>query len=280
MNGSLRAFVEYQRLRNLRPGTIARRTQLLTRLASWLDPIPLTGATAGDLDGWLESCSLSPACRNSYIATLHAFYDWARESGLVERDPTRKLVRAKTPRRLPRPAATADFERAVQSAPPMVRAWLLLAGLAGLRCHEIARLRRQDVRDQDDPAVLFVADGKGGHQREIPLHPDLVAALRPFLHKGWLFTNRDGNRYHSGTVSSYIARHFRRHGMDVSAHELRHWFGTNVYRNTKDLRATQELLGHSDPKTTTIYTLIDSASRSGAVASLDWRTVDTSTENP
>ena len=271
MNASIRAFVEYQQLRNLRPGTIARRTQLLIRLAERLDPIPITDATAGDLDGWLEACSLSPASRNTYIAHLRAFYQWAIESGLVSSDPTKKLVKARLPRRLPRPAATSDFERAVESADPMVRAWLLLAGLAGLRCHEIARLRRQDVNDRDNPPVLFVADGKGGHQREVPIHPDLLAALRPFFRKGWLFTNRDGNRYHSGTVSAYIARHFRRCGMDASAHQLRHWFGTNVYRSSgKDLRATQELLGHSDPKTTTIYTLVDVDSKAPAIDQLDW----------
>lgn len=270
MDAAIRAFVEYQRIRNLRRGTIARRTQLLNRLASWLD-FPVVDAGPGDLEAWLDSCNLSPASRNTYIAHLRSFYKWARDTGLVVDDPTRKLVRAKLPRRLPRPAATDDFRAAVDAADPMMRAWLLLAGLAGLRCHEIVRVRRQDVLDRERPPVLLVADGKGGHQRRVPLHADVLDALRPFLHKGWLFAKADGGRYRSGTVSTYVARHFRRHGMDVTAHQLRHWFGSTVYRNTRDLRVTQELLGHADPKTTTIYTLVDSESAADAVATLDYR---------
>lgn len=273
MDSALRAFVDHQQLRNLRRGTITRRTYVLQRLATRIEPTPLVAASPGDLEAWLDSCSLSPASRNTYISHLRAFYGWAHDVGLVLENPTKKLHLARLPRRLPRPAALPDYQAAVETAEPMMRAWLLLAGLAGLRCHEIARVRRQDVRDRDQPPTLLVADGKGGHERVVPLHPAALAALRPFLHRGrgWLFEKQGGGRYRAGTVSVYVARHFHTHGFEWSAHNLRHWFGSNVYQLSHDLRVTQELMGHADPKTTTIYTLIDTTTSAPVVDSLPWR---------
>lgn len=268
---ALSAFADHQTRRNLRHGTIKRRTYLLKQLERWLAPIPVTSATAGDIDGWLSACNVSPQSRSSYLSNVHAFYVWAIDVGLIDTDPTAKLERPKLPRRLPRPAATCDFADAVDQAEPRMLAWLLLAGYAGLRCHEIAGLRRGAILDRDEPPALRVEDGKGGHQRVVPLHPDLLAALLPFLdQRGWLFPSGRGNGALSpSSVSRLIVGHFAACGIHGSAHPLRHWFATNVYRASgKDLRMTQELLGHADPKTTAVYTLIDVSESSGAVASL------------
>ena len=228
---------------------------MLARLAKWLEPTTLAAAEAGELEQWLDLCHLTPRSRYTYISSLAAFYRWAVDTGIADADPTDKLLRPRLPRLVPRPIALEHLRSAVAYADPRMKAWLLLAGFQGLRCHEIAMVRRDDVRDHGDTPTLIVSDGKGGHQRVLPLHPDVLAALRPFLHRrGWLFVSQSGNRYPAATVSRYIGRHLRTHNIPGTAHQARHLFATEVYRISRDLRLTQELMGHADPKSTAIYT--------------------------
>jgi integrase len=55
-------------------------------------------------------------------------------------------------------------------------------------------------------------------------------------------------------VSRQISGFFRALDMEWTAHNLRHWFGTEVYAACRDLRVTQEMMGHANPTTTAGYT--------------------------
>jgi integrase/recombinase XerD len=57
-------------------------------------------------------------------------------------------------------------------------------------------------------------------------------------------------------------------GGELTAHTLRHRFATKAYQGSKDIRAVQELLGHSSPATTAVYTLIEDDALAAAVASV------------
>jgi integrase len=57
-------------------------------------------------------------------------------------------------------------------------------------------------------------------------------------------------------------------GINATAHQLRHWFGSEVYANTHDIRVTQELLGHSSPAVTAGHVAYSSVDGAAAVASL------------
>ena len=68
-------------------------------------------------------------------------------------------------------------------------------------------------------------------------------------------------------VSHHFNRFLRSAGVTGSAHTLRHWFGTNLYAQSHDIRLTQEMLGHARVITTAIYTAFD---QRGA-GELNWR---------
>jgi integrase len=137
---------------------------------------------------------------------------------------------------------------------------------------EIAGLQRDDILERHEPPVLVVTAGKGDRERVVPLHPDVLAALRVFgmPKQGPVFIgSRTGAQLSPAAMSHAVGRYFRSLGIDATGHQLRHWFGTNVYRTSgKDLRATQELLGHSSPTTTAIYAAWNPTDALNAVVAL------------
>ena len=77
-----------------------------------------------------------------------------------------------------------------------------------------------------------------------------------------------GGRFSGNRLSVVISAYLREQGIDATAHQLRHWFATEVYASSKDIRVTQELLGHSDPSTTAGYVAYSHVDAAAAVASL------------
>lgn len=225
---------------------------------------PLTETTREDILRWLDRRKLTAGTRYTYVSSFAAFFCWASEAGMCS-DPTAKLVRPRLPRLVPRPANGDDLRFALAQAPMPMKAWLTLGAYQGLRCYEMAGLHHEDVLE----TVLVVRDGKGGHQRVLPLHPATRSALALVApHAGPLFLMRNGAPYRPGTISSYIGRYLKQLGIGASAHQLRHWFGTSVYQASHDLRMTQELMGHRDPKTTAMYAAYSPEAASSVVGAL------------
>lgn len=260
----LKGFARYQRQNNLRPGTIERRQRLLAAFEGWLGK-PLVETTSADILRWLDRRRLTAGTRYTYLSNFAAFFSWAHEMGLCPSDPTEKLGRPRLPRLVPRPANGDDLRFAMTQAPLPMKAWLCLGAYQGLRCYEMAGLHAEDVLED----VMLVRDGKGGHQRILPLHPETRSAVGLIPpHAGPLFIMRNGAPYKPGTISSYISRYLHKLGIGATAHQLRHWFGTSVYQASHDLRMTQELMGHSDPKTTAIYAAYSPEAASSVVGGL------------
>jgi integrase len=168
----------------------------------------------------------------------------------------------------------ADVARALAGAPPRVRSILALAALAalaGLRASEIALLDRADVLDSAVPPVLLVMDGKGGHQRVVPLAVELVEVLRAdgLPASGPLFAKRDGRPIHRARVSGLASEYLRELGVTGTLHSLRHWFATELYRQSNDLRLVQEMLGHASPSTTAGYAAWSPGKAATVIATLE-----------
>lgn len=263
----LRVFERAQRRRGLRPRTVTERTRTLLRLS---EEGPLLDMSTDDIDDWLDRQRISPRSRRAYLSHIHAFYLWAVITGHRIDDPTAPIPPPKVARLLPRPIDGDDLDVALRLADPRMRAWLTLACFAGFRCMEIAQLRREDVLDARTPPLLVVADGKGGKQGTVPMHDDILAALRLYglPTSGPVFLSNRGTMFSPATISGYVANYLHGLGIPAAAHMLRHWFGTEVYADTHDLRLTQEVMRHSDPSSTAGYVAYDSQDAVAAVTSL------------
>lgn len=257
------AYAQDSSNRGLQVTTIEMRTVRLRCFAGWLDR-PLGTATADDVECFLAGRRIGVRTRYTWLSHLSCFYRWGVRRDIFTADPTGRIDRPRLPKLLPRPISDANLTIAID-APPRVRAMLLLASHMGLRCCEISRLHANDIIDTADAPMILV-HGKGAKDRMIPLHPLVLDALGPLPHRGWLFRRAEGGQLSPAEVSIMMRRHLHDQGIDATGHQLRHWFATRVYRATRDLRLTQELLGHASPTTTACYTAWATGDATAAVA--------------
>jgi integrase/recombinase XerC len=232
--------------------------------------VPVRDITAGHLTAWQDALMvLSVNTRCSYISHVKEFFRWARAEGELADNPARVLVAPKAQRGRPRPMPEQKMERALALAPPRMRLWLKLAGYEGLRACEIAQIDRNDIL-RDGRRPLLIVHGKGGKERIVPLDLDVLAELdAPWLPAmGRLFQLRNGQPVNAHYVSKFANEFLHKIGIPETLHQLRHRFGTQVYRAGRDILLTQELLGHASPATTAIYAAFDQDTAAPVVSSI------------
>lgn len=232
--------------------TIEQRLYQLRRVACDHPALSPWNLTLDHLVLWLAGHPhWKPATRRSHRGAIRAFYAWAVAAGHLDRSPAAALPRVKATRGLPRPVPEDVLRAAVAKADDRCRLMLLLAAYGGLRRGEIAALRSQDVRREDDGWHLRV-HGKGDVYRDVPLTGHLAAALLDHP-QGWLFPSptRHGDHLtpaHVGVLASRLLPD------GWALHTLRHRFATRVRRGGADIYVIAELLGHRNIETTRIYT--------------------------
>lgn len=251
----LSAFVTHGVASGHSPLTIKAREATVRRLAEVHDVLTVAGE---DLTGWLASLDLARSSRSTYRAHLRAWFRWLHRTNRRGDDPALDLPTIRAPRGVPRPVSPAGvraiLEACTDPRAATTRAYVLLAAYEGLRVHEVAKVRGEDVRDG-----MLLVTGKGGAVSSVPLHP-LVAELAEVMPRaGWWFPSPQSSTGHVSRVSVSLAigRAMERAQVPGTPHGLRHHFGTQVLRSSGgDLRTTQRALRHASPATTAIYTQV------------------------
>lgn len=124
---------------------------------------------------------------------------------------------------------------------------------AGLRLSELVNLRVGDVNDNK-----LQIRGKGSKVRLTFVTPHLAYQLKTFLlsqgiYTGYVFQNQEGSKYHTDTIRRRIKEAFKKIGVEMHPHQLRHSFATDLLQEGADLRSVQKLLGHANLNTTMRY---------------------------
>ncbi|HXH78728.1 tyrosine-type recombinase/integrase, partial [Nocardioides sp.] len=220
------AYMNRLRLAGYRPSTITARELCLRAYERSLADHQATVADATRLhvEAFLAR-DLAPESRRAYAGHLHGLYRWAVEEGHLSSDPTDRLPSVRIPRAVPRPIDPDDLRKAVDTAAPQMRAWLLLMAMQGLRCIEVAALRPQDVTVTGAGGVLFLRECKGGGTASMPAHESIIAALELLPQRDSLWW--ECSRQH---VSREVAVYLRSLGIDATGHRLRHYAGTSWLR--------------------------------------------------
>jgi integrase/recombinase XerD len=248
--------------------TISETIGLLNRLERFSGKTVET-VTPLDISRFLGRPRLKQNSRASYFGYIASFYRWFGDNGGV--NTAAGLPRPKAPKSSPRPITDQQLRDLLAvRMHKRTRVMILLAAFAGLRVHEIAKVRGEDV---DPMARTLRVTGKGNVTATLPLHPLLVQAARDMPRRGWWFpgnSRRPGQPIRSRGVADVIGMAMDRAGIPGgTAHRCRHWYGTKLVADGADLRTAQTLLRHANLNTTAIYVQVSDPKRVEAIDRLD-----------
>lgn len=254
-------------LGRISPNTITTYIGILRHMDREL-PAGVASANTDELRDWIKDGGRNIKTRSLYRTAVVGFFRWATSplDPMLDYNPTQLLPSVRVPRGVARPIRTSQLDDILARASRPYQLPFKLAALAGLRCIEIAGLDTGHVTADE----LWVSCGKGGKERLVPTHPMIWAEVQR-LPAGPVARLRDGRRADRTNVAVNCNRHLHTTlgYAEITMHRLRHWFGTEAYEASgKDIRATQELLGHSNPATTQGYIAVRSGPKRSAVSGL------------
>src|SRR5687768_1663412 len=230
----------------------------------------------------LSQAGAAPRTLSRKLEAIRTFFRTLVEHGELRANPADLLPAPKLPERLPRTLKAGDVASLLDRIPATTplelrdRALFELAYACGLRAEELVNL---DVGSIDFDAEEVRVEGKGGKTRFVPAGEPALRAIARYLERGRaalagaegqpaLFLSKTGRRLSTSDVRRRLrvwARHAATQG-NVHPHALRHSFATHLLEGGADLRAIQELLGHSSISTTQVYTRVESARLRAAYA--------------
>lgn len=202
------------------------------------------------------------------LSAIRSFYNYQLKKHLLDINPALHIRGPKQERKLPKILDVDQLTGILDNPPdsPLEIRDLAMFELfysSGLRLSELAALDMGDI-DLSDQS-LRVRYGKGGKQRDLPIGSKAVSAInkwlayRPVSSESALFTSNKGNRISQRSIQLRLDRWCIKIGLPehVHPHMLRHSFASHLLESSQDIRAVQELLGHSNISTTQIYTHLD-----------------------
>ena len=222
-------------------------------------------------NGGSSGQKLSPRTMSRVLTVLRSFFSYLQNERLRNDDPTELLPKNKTPKRLPKTIDTDAVARILNVIDTTSdigfrdRTMLELIYSCGLRVSECANLKVGRYYSLEKRLVVL---GKGSKERMIPVGDvaagyleTYISSVRPRLlgkaKSQIMFISQQKKPITRQEIWERLKIYARKAGVDAKVHTLRHSFATHLLQNGADLRSVQELLGHSDIRTTEIYTHVD-----------------------
>jgi integrase/recombinase XerC len=273
LDASVDAFLDYLKFeKDYSLNTLAAYRRDLSRFAA-LTREPAERVTRAHIDTFvarLHSEGLAPRSIQRALSSVRSFFRFLEARRETKKNPAAAARAPKSKNRLP---GTLDADQAAKlfefdANTPLEKrdkAMLELFYGSGLRLSELVGANRNDL---DLDAGFVTVLGKGRKTRQVPLGRHCIDAIQAWLavHPAAsepgtapLFTGRGRGRISPRTVQNRLKQLAARQlgSTDLHPHMLRHSFASHLLESSGDLRAVQELLGHSDLGTTQIYTHLD-----------------------
>lgn len=180
----------------------------------------------------------------------------------VLKDPQKiDLKFAKRSKKLPVVLSHAEIEKIIEATDNAKYKLMISLGYAcGLRVSEVINLKVADLHI--DELVVHIKNAKGKKDRISVLPKKLQNDLRNIVAgknaSDFVFTSNRGGKLTTTSLQKMFRKSFRKVKINKPAtfHSLRHSFATHLLENGTDVRYVQELLGHSNIRTTQIYTQV------------------------
>lgn len=229
----------------------------------------VTGDVLNEYAAYLKQKGKAASTISRSIASMKAFFQYIQELGEIGGNPAAALHAPKIEKRVPEILTVQEVERLINqpsgdsAKERRDKAMLELLYATGIRVSELIHLTVDDINMEGS----YLSCEMNGRSRKIPFGSEAGKALRIYLsearavfvsEKGnrCLFTNCSGKQMSRQGFWKLLKQYAQKAGItkDIAPHTLRHSFAAHQIANGADLRAVQEMLGHSDISTTQIYT--------------------------
>ncbi len=225
----------------------------------------------------VEQQGLSSSSLQRMLSSIRQFMKWAEQANYLSFNPADDFQLKRQSRPLPGMVDIETINQILDQAAPegdvAEQMWLRdktileLLYSSGLRLAEIQELR---IKDIDFSRQLLRITGKGNKTRIVPFGSKAKDSLMvwlqvyprwngDFVPEAHVFITQKGNPLGARQIENRVKLQAQRAGVNVDLHPhlLRHCFASHMLSNSRDLRAVQEMLGHSNLTTTQIYTHVD-----------------------
>ena len=275
LNAYLISFISHLTVvRNLSPHTTKNYKRDITQLIKFLEK---------EIHKWKEveelhvrnfinkerRRGLNPRRLKRMLSSFRSFFNYLLDEEIIEVNPAAEISAPKSPILLPK-ALDADLIKKLLDFKPngdleiRDKAIAELLYSSGLRLSELCNLDIDSISVKERACRVV---GKGNKTRDLPIGEKAIQAIRDWIlvrnklslpNSKALFLNKNGKRLSTRSVQLRLKRLGRKRGLpSIHPHLLRHSFASHILESSGDLRAVQDMLGHSDIGSTQIYTKLD-----------------------
>lgn len=276
--GLKKGFDVYLRLeKSLSEATRTAYFKDVSKLESFTHAAPVSSITHETITAFLKfihELGLEATTQARVISGLKGFFAYLLLEKEITVDPMEFIEMPRTARKLPDVLSIDEIVSIIEhsdlSKPEGTRNRAILETLysCGLRVSELTELKLSQIRLNDQ---LLRVIGKGNKERFVPIGDEALKWMRHYFehmrnhikiapeYEDYVFLNRRGKKLSRMFIFTIIREACVHLGIQkqVSPHTFRHSFATHLVEAGADLRAVQEMLGHSSITTTEIYTHID-----------------------
>lgn len=267
-------FKQYLRSKRYSESTITTYSEALKSFLVFYRNKPIAEITNEDVivynNEYILKNNLSASYQNQTINSIKLFFKIIHNSKII----IAELHRPKNAKTLPNVLSKEETFRLIDLTTNLKHKTLLaLIYSAGLRISEAINMKITDIDNQR--MLIHIKNAKGKKDRYTLLSTKVLELLKEYYTiykpKTFLFEGQYGEQYSSRSAQSVLHQSAKKAGItkQISLHTLRHSFATHLLENGTDLRYIQDLLGHSSPKTTMIYTHVSSTSLKNIINPFD-----------
>ena len=262
---AIEKFKQYLKSKRYSESTIKTYSDALKSFLSFYSMKPLCAIDNEDViafnTDFILKNKLSSSYQNQIVNAIKLFFKIVE----IRSIEIEKLHRPKRSKTLPNVLSKEEVLKIIDVTLNVKHKTLLaLTYSAGLRISEALNMKPADI--DSNRMLIHVKNAKGKKDRYTLLSAKVLLLLREYYSiykpKVYLFEGQNGGQYSSRSAQVVLQEMAKKAGIKkhISLHTLRHSFATHLLESGTDLRYIQELLGHSSPKTTMIYTHVTSNS--------------------
>ena len=275
MNKELDDFINYLEYeRNYSDNTIIAYKNNILQLINYLESININDIKSVKYEtirgylSYLHENKYKSKSISRMISSMRSFFKYLKVENIITNNPMTLISNPKLEKKLPKYLTINEVEK-ILNVPDMndkigIRdAFILeLLYVSGIRVSELVNIKLNDIEESQRRIKIL---GKGNKERYVlygsrcsELLKKYISVRSDFLKypNDYLILSKTGRKINTREIRNIINRIKVKAGVSISIspHTFRHTFATHMLNEGADIRAVQELLGHENLSTTTIYT--------------------------